>query len=107
MPVINEFPQSIMKIRALRSILNVSFLALLTACGGADLPADAGTSPAAPAGAGGPSTASMKTALAATPAAGQQPLPDCHPEGCAGLRIIDGNAEAYRIDAMRRAQQGS
>ncbi|QNA88439.1 hypothetical protein G4G28_07945 [Massilia sp. Dwa41.01b] len=22
---------------------------------------------------------------------------------CAGLRIIDGNAEAYRLDAMRRA----
>jgi hypothetical protein len=49
----------------------------------------------------------MKTAQAVMPASGQQPLPDCHPEGCAGLRIIDGNAEAYRIDAMRRAEQGS
>ncbi|MEN3274487.1 MAG: hypothetical protein V7631_277, partial [Massilia sp.] len=28
-------------------------------------------------------------------------------EGCNRLRIIDGNAEAYRIDAMRRAAQGS
>lgn len=31
------------------------------------------------------------------------PVPDCAAEGCSSLRIIDGNAEAYRIDAMRRA----
>ncbi|MDB5745524.1 MAG: hypothetical protein JWP72_372 [Massilia sp.] len=77
------------------------------ACGGTDLPADATRRSAALAGNGGPATASMKTAQAVMPASGQQPLPDCHPEGCAGLRIIDGNAEAYRIDAMRRAEQGS
>ena len=96
-----------MKIRAFHSILTVTVLALLTACGGADLPAETATPRLAQAGLHGPSTASMKTVLAVTPASGQQPLPDCHPEGCAGLRIIDGNAEAYRIDAMRRAQQGS
>jgi hypothetical protein len=31
------------------------------------------------------------------------PLPDCAPEGCKGLRVIDGNAEAYRADAASRA----
>ena len=96
-----------MKIRALRSTLTVSILALLTACGGTDLPADGSSQSVSLAGNGGPSTASVKTALAVIPASNQQPLPDCQPERCAGLRIIDGNAEAYRIDAMRRAQQGS
>ena len=40
-------------------------------------------------------------------AAGRTPVPDCAPEQCSGLRIIDGNAEAFRIDAMRRAGQDS
>ena len=40
-------------------------------------------------------------------AAGQTPAPDCADQNCSGLRIIDGNAEAFRIDAMRRAGQGS
>jgi hypothetical protein len=31
------------------------------------------------------------------------PLPDCAADGCKSLRIIDGNAEAYRYDAQRRA----
>jgi hypothetical protein len=31
------------------------------------------------------------------------PAPDCAADGCKGLRIIDGNAEASRYDAMRRA----
>ncbi|MBQ5950306.1 hypothetical protein [Massilia sp. ST3] len=30
------------------------------------------------------------------------PAPDCAAEGCGSLRIIDGNAEAFRIDAQRR-----
>ncbi|MFC5462380.1 hypothetical protein [Massilia niabensis] len=96
-----------MNLRAFRSILTVSILALLTACGGADLPSDTMSPSAALASNGSPATASLKTSVSAMPVAGGQPLPDCHPEGCAGLRIIDGNAEAYRIDAMRRAQQGS
>ena len=37
---------------------------------------------------------------------GKTPTPDCADQGCSGLRIIDGNAEAYRIDAQRRAGQG-
>jgi len=44
------------------------------------------------------------TGPAVAPAAGpNNPTPDCAAEGCASLRIIDGNAEAYRVDAMRRA----
>lgn len=96
-----------MNLRAFRSILTVSILALLTACGGAELPPEGVGQNAALASNGSPATASLKTSLAAMPVTGGQPLPDCQPEGCAGLRIIDGNAEAYRIDAMRRAQQGS
>jgi hypothetical protein len=30
------------------------------------------------------------------------PRPDCEPQNCQGLRIIDGNAEAYRVDALRK-----
>lgn len=38
-----------------------------------------------------------------TIASATMPAPDCAAEGCSGLRIIDGNAEAWRIDAQRRA----
>jgi len=38
-------------------------------------------------------------------ASATMPAPDCASEGCARLRIIDGNAEAWRIDAQRRAAQ--
>ena len=31
------------------------------------------------------------------------PAPDCAPENCSSLRIIDGNAEAWRADAAKRA----
>ena len=96
-----------MKLRTLRSILTVSVLALLTACGAGDFPADTANQSASLVGSSTPATAAVTTSVAATPATGEQPLPDCHPEQCAGLRIIDGNAEAFRIDAMRRAAQGS
>lgn len=39
----------------------------------------------------------------ATVATATMPAPDCAAEGCARLHIIDGNAEAWRIDAARRA----
>ena len=38
-------------------------------------------------------------------ASASMPAPDCAPEGCASLRIIDGNAEAWRIDAARRSER--
>jgi hypothetical protein len=48
-------------------------------------------------------TAAMTQVAPAQAASAQAPTPDCAPENCQGLRIIDGNAEAYRIDAQRRA----
>ena len=85
-----------------RTLLSLPLIALLlSACGGGtDLAAD-----------GSPvQTAAVIRVvdLSADPAAsGKTPAPDCAPEGCKGLRIIDGNAEAFRIDALRRAAQGS
>jgi hypothetical protein len=53
------------------------------------------------------SQAAASTGPAVAAASGAyNPTPDCAAEGCASLRIIDGNAEAYRIDAMRRAAAG-
>ena len=83
-----------MKTTALRSAMAAALLALLTACGG-DIP---------------PDTVAVTTAavkVSQQVAVGEQPVADCQPEHCAGLRIIDGNAEAWRVDAMRRAGQDS
>ena len=100
-----------MNLAAVRTLLTTSLLALLTACG-AGAPTDAIDASAAVKVATPPnsSTAQGATTQAALPVqaiTAQQPLPDCQPENCAGLRIIDGNAEAFRIDAMRRAAHGS
>jgi hypothetical protein len=84
-----------MKTTVLRSSLTASLLALLTACGGGDMAPDTGAV----------TTAAVKVSQQV--AVGEQPVPDCQPENCAGLRIIDGNAEAFRVDAMRRAGQDS
>lgn len=90
-----------MNVTSFRTLLSLPLVALaLTACGG-----DGSASDSAP----------VQTAgyirvvdLSVDPASvGRNPQPDCAPEGCSGLRIIDGNAEAFRIDAMRRAAQGS
>jgi hypothetical protein len=78
-----------------RSLLAVSVALLLTACGGADIQGAA------------PNQIAAVTQVAAVSSeatgAAQAPQPDCAPEACSGLRIIDGNAEAYRADALRRA----
>ena len=90
---------------------------VLTACGGQpDFQASstsAGTIEASPlqtADAGASSTAvAVPAAMAnlsvsnAIVVAANMPQPDCAAEGCSSLRIIDGNAEAWRIDAARRA----
>ena len=85
-----------------RTLLSLPLIALaLSACGGAADPL-ADSAPA--------QTAAVVHVvdLSADPSAsGKHPAPDCAPEGCQGLRIIDGNAEAFRIDAMRRAAQDS
>lgn len=84
-----------MKFLNIPSLLTLTLATLLAACGGAD-PATDMAFQAAP--------VMEKVDVAANQAApAQHPTPDCAPEGCNGLRIIDGNAEAYRLDAMRRA----
>lgn len=98
-PITDEPASTIMKLQRLRPLFCISFLAAtLSACGGTDLD----TAPVSVQTA----AASKVVDLSVDPAAvGQTPVPDCAPEACAGLRIIDGNAEAFRIDAMRRAAQ--
>ena len=95
-----------------RTFAAIALTTLLTACGAgqqetqtsmtlgsavqSDLTVAAATSAAAPA------AASTGPAVAAATGP-NNPAPDCAAEGCASLRIIDGNAEAWRIDAQRRA----
>lgn len=109
-----------MKNQILSTISAIALTVLLTACGGqqdfqtaagasasaiaaspvqAGADADAATAPAGVASAVVGNTA----APAAIVVAANMPQPDCAPEGCNSLRIIDGNAEAWRIDAARRA----
>ncbi|MFC0250867.1 hypothetical protein [Massilia consociata] len=99
-----------MKFSSFRSITVIALTALLTACGAGQqdsmapmqlasvhsdvIPAPAATVVSAPAAATVPAVAAVGPNM---------PAPDCAAEGCARLRIIDGNAEAFRIDAMRRA----
>ncbi|QOY95813.1 hypothetical protein IM543_08265 [Massilia sp. UMI-21] len=97
-----------------RTIAAIALTTLLTACGagqqesqvsmtlGAAVQSDLGVAAGAPAIAVAAPAASTGPAVAAA-AGPNNPVPDCAAEGCASLRIIDGNAEAYRVDAMRRA----
>jgi hypothetical protein len=109
-----------------RSLLVLSIATLLGACGGDQddiMPTQAAavmqTSPAAPQPvANAPATATRQPgqwlaaqppapqaapALAAQAAAAAGPQPDCAADGCKALRIIDANAEMYRLEAQRRA----
>lgn len=86
-----------MKLHAFRSVSALVVAVILAACGGGQ--ADQPTQTAAAVLVSGQSgTASQ---VAAT-----MPVPDCAADGCKSPRIIDGNAEAYRYDAMRRAAAG-
>lgn len=88
-----------MKLLSLRSVLGMALVALVSACGG-QAASDASIQTAAL------TQVVMAPAQAVTSvqaANAQAPAPDCAPENCQGLRIIDGNAEAYRVDAQRRA----
>jgi len=107
----------------LRTIIALSLTTVLAACGGQyDIDTTAQTASAAviasaPAPAAAPDTAlaaapdtaptaamvNARAAPVATITSATIPAPDCAAEGCASLRIIDGNAEAWRIDAQRRA----
>lgn len=87
-----------MKFFRIPSAVTIALATLLTACGGSYPQTDAPAQTAAlvqrvDVAANQPAQAQAQA---------QHPAPDCAPEGCKGLRIIDGNAEAYRIDAMRR-----
>lgn len=99
---------------SLRTIAAIALTTLLTACGagqqetqtsmtlGSAVQSDLGVAATATAAV---SSAAVSTgpAVAAAAAGPNNPAPDCAAEGCRSLRIIDGNAEAYRIDALRRA----
>ncbi len=81
---------------------------LLAACGGgvateAPLPMTTATAAATVSAPPATTAAALSAPAFASVATATMPAPDCAPEGCASLRIIDGNAEAWRIDAERRA----
>jgi len=92
-----------MNIQRIRMIFATPLLAaILCACGGST--ADGSALQTAALVQTAPATRAVD--LSVDPAAvGQTPAADCAAEACAGLRIIDGNAEAFRLDAMRRAAQ--
>ena len=97
-----------------RTIAALALTTLLTACGagqqdnsqvsmslGMAVQSDLNVAAAAPGAVAAPAAPTGPAVAAAS--GPNNPAPDCAPEGCASLRIIDGNAEAYRVDAMRRA----
>jgi len=86
----------LMKTSVLRLIFASCFAATLAACG-SGAPEDMVNQTAS-------TMTSVHTSVqTSVQVATNSPAPDCAAEGCNGLRIIDGNAEAYRFDAMRRA----
>jgi len=109
-----------MKFFALRTVFAAALATLLAACGSGGIDAGLPTQTASMSGSATLATSAMAVGAAdlgdapaalaaAMPASGAQviaantPAPDCAAEGCSGLRIIDGNAEAYRYEALRRA----
>jgi hypothetical protein len=95
--LLNAANLHIMKLTVLRTVSGLTLAALLAACGAsttADQPAQTAALVETVNGTAQPVT---------TVATATMPAPDCADQGCRGLRIIDGNAEAYRYDAMRRA----
>ena len=93
-----------MKFFSLRTIAALATAALLTACGAGQQESQAIQSQTA-------AVSASSTAVAAVPSTGapvaprvaaNMPAPDCAAEGCSSLRIIDGNAEAFRLDIQRR-----
>ena len=79
-----------MKLHALRSASALGLAVILAACGGGQADQPTRTAMA------------MQSSSAANVSAAM-PAPDCAADGCKALRVIDGNAEAYRYEAMRRA----
>jgi len=102
-----------MKSSIFRSAAALALIALLAACGGSPSDQEALTTASMQTGVATTTVASTALATrsatpsantsAATVIAANSPAPDCAADGCSSLRIIDGNAEAWRYDAMRRA----
>jgi hypothetical protein len=97
---------TIMKSFAFRTLCLASLATLLSACGiGAqtDLPTQTAASIQADVGAAAVAQGTTVAAMQATiqVASAAMPAPDCAADGCTGLRIIDGNAEAARYAAMQ------
>jgi hypothetical protein len=103
---------------SLRTLFPIAIAAMLTACGGTDPQSltvvqtaayvQTGTATSAvsvPAAAYAANVTTPSNTPAATAPASTEPQPDCAPEGCRGLRIIDSNAEAYRLAAMERKKK--
>ncbi len=92
-----------MKFSSLRTIAAFATTVLLTACGAGQHDSQmvqtqtAGVTVSTPAAAAPSTGAPVAPKLAAN-----MPAPDCAAEGCGSLRIIDGNAEAFRLDIQRR-----
>ncbi|WP_036165337.1 hypothetical protein [Massilia sp. 9096] len=90
-----------MKLHRLPILASLSLAVLLGACGGDNVQiAMPGASTAAADPAPQPAAA---TYMATQVAAANMPRPDCAADGCKGLRIIDGNAETFRYQAMQQA----
>jgi hypothetical protein len=83
-----------MKLLALRSVSALGLAALLAACGAGEIDQPTMTTAA---------VMTSSSAQVSTQVSAAMPAPDCAADGCKSLRVIDGNAEAYRFDAMRRA----
>jgi hypothetical protein len=99
--------QVTMKSYRLSILASLTLAALLSACGGDSVqiatPDLAATAQSKPSDAQAPDAAPAYTASQV--ASASMPQPDCAADGCKGLRIIDGNAEGFRYQAMQQAMQ--
>lgn len=90
----------------IRTVTALATAVLLTACGAGQEDAQAPMQLASVVMSN--SSAQVSEAGTGAPVApvvsANMPQPDCAAEGCGSLRIIDGNAEAWRVDAQRRAE---
>jgi hypothetical protein len=95
-----------MKQISFRTTTALTLAVLLSACGAGQQEVQT-TAQTASVQTAAVTTAAFEAASTGAPvapvASANMPAPDCAADGCKSLRIIDGNAEAWRIDAQRRA----
>ena len=89
---------------SLRTIAALATTVLLTACGAGQHDSQAVQTQTAALSVSSIQVAAVPStgAPVAPSASANMPAPDCAAEGCGSLRIIDGNAEAFRLDIQRR-----